>query len=88
MALVSDAHQFAPCFDKAQGLFDGGFGVHGVGIGHGLDSNGGSSAKGEVAYCYLSAHGGLISEFSDYSDYSELSDYFFDLKYTSVAPAP
>ena len=38
-----DAHQLAACFNEAQGLLDGGLGVHGVGVGHGLDSDGGST---------------------------------------------
>ena len=39
-----DAYQLAAGFNKAQGLLDGGLGVHGVGVGHGLDSDGGSTA--------------------------------------------
>ena len=39
-----DAHQLAPCLNEAQGLLDSGLGVHGVGVGHGLDSDGGSTA--------------------------------------------
>ena len=50
-----DADNLAACFDHAEGLFDSGVGIHGVGVGHGLNADGGAAAEGEVAYKNLTA---------------------------------
>ena len=80
----SDAHQLAAGLDQTEGLLDSGMGVHGVGVGHGLDSYGGSATQGKIAYCDLFAHRERVLFRSDRNNLSTRS--FRSTQFTLITP--